>query len=233
MGHIDLAAPVSHIWFFKGVPSRIGYLLDIAPRELEKVLYFAASIVTAVDDEARAKDLARPRGQGQGRVRADLRRPRRGARRARAAARAPPRLLRQGQGARASTRTTTSGPAASRTGPRRQALPTLEEARDLVGGIFLRARQGLTTEDSKKIRELVRDAAIRDDRRLTPRASSSRSRPRPSRSARRSRRCAPSSRRRPARRRARSRSTSTGSSTRCSTAPSSTRTTTSSSPAST
>ena len=46
MGHIDLAAPVSHIWFFKGVPSRIGYLLDIAPRELEKVLYFAASIVT-------------------------------------------------------------------------------------------------------------------------------------------------------------------------------------------
>ena len=57
MGHIDLAAPVSHIWFFKGVPSRIGYLLDIAPRELEKVLYFAASIVTHVDVEARAKDL--------------------------------------------------------------------------------------------------------------------------------------------------------------------------------
>ncbi len=44
MGHIDLAAPVSHIWFFKGVPSRIGYLLDMAPKELEKVLYFAASI---------------------------------------------------------------------------------------------------------------------------------------------------------------------------------------------
>ena len=38
MGHVDLAAPVSHIWFFKGVPSRIGYLLDIAPKELEKVL---------------------------------------------------------------------------------------------------------------------------------------------------------------------------------------------------
>ncbi|HZS29961.1 MAG TPA: DNA-directed RNA polymerase subunit beta', partial [Gaiellaceae bacterium] len=57
MGHIDLAAPVSHIWFFKGVPSRIGYLLDIAPRELEKVLYFAASIVTAVDTEKRAADL--------------------------------------------------------------------------------------------------------------------------------------------------------------------------------
>src|SRR4051794_9612032 len=59
MGHIDLAAPVSHIWFFKGVPSRIGYLLDIAPKELEKVLYFAASIVSFVDDEAREKDLAR------------------------------------------------------------------------------------------------------------------------------------------------------------------------------
>ena len=42
MGHIDLAAPVSHIWFFKGVPSRIGYLLDMAPKDLEKVLYFAA-----------------------------------------------------------------------------------------------------------------------------------------------------------------------------------------------
>src|SRR5438309_1146645 len=57
MGHIDLAAPVSHIWFFKGVPSRIGYLLDMAPKELEKVLYFAASIVTWVDDEARSKDV--------------------------------------------------------------------------------------------------------------------------------------------------------------------------------
>ena len=57
MGHIDLAAPVSHIWFFKGVPSRIGYLLDMAPKELEKVLYFAASIVTWVDEEARAADL--------------------------------------------------------------------------------------------------------------------------------------------------------------------------------
>jgi DNA-directed RNA polymerase subunit beta' len=57
MGHVDLAAPVSHIWFFKGVPSRIGYLLDMAPKELEKVLYFAASIVTWVDDEARSKDI--------------------------------------------------------------------------------------------------------------------------------------------------------------------------------
>jgi DNA-directed RNA polymerase subunit beta' len=59
MGHVDLAAPVSHIWFFKGVPSRIGYLIDMAPKELEKVLYFAASIVTWIDEEARQKDLSK------------------------------------------------------------------------------------------------------------------------------------------------------------------------------
>jgi DNA-directed RNA polymerase subunit beta' len=59
MGHIDLAAPVSHIWFFKGVPSRIGYLLDMAPKELEKILYFAASIITWVDQEARWRDVPR------------------------------------------------------------------------------------------------------------------------------------------------------------------------------
>ncbi len=63
MGHVDLAAPVSHIWFFKGVPSRIGYLLDMAPKELEKVLYFAASIVTWVDDEARTRDQEKLEGE--------------------------------------------------------------------------------------------------------------------------------------------------------------------------
>jgi len=63
MGHIDLAAPVSHIWFFKGVPSRIGYLLDMAPKELEKVLYFAASMVTWVDDEARDRDVESLEGE--------------------------------------------------------------------------------------------------------------------------------------------------------------------------
>ena len=45
MGHIELAAPVSHIWYFKGIPSRIGLMLDISPRLLEKVLYFASYIV--------------------------------------------------------------------------------------------------------------------------------------------------------------------------------------------
>jgi DNA-directed RNA polymerase subunit beta' len=57
MGHIELAAPVTHIWYFKGVPSRLGYMLDIAPKELEKVIYFAASIVTSVDDARRHRDL--------------------------------------------------------------------------------------------------------------------------------------------------------------------------------
>ncbi|MGI8707703.1 MAG: DNA-directed RNA polymerase subunit beta' [Actinomycetota bacterium] len=59
MGHIELAAPVTHIWYFKGVPSRLGYLLDIAPKNLEKVIYFAASIVTNVDETKRHKDLPR------------------------------------------------------------------------------------------------------------------------------------------------------------------------------
>src|SRR4028119_1763478 len=63
MGHIDLAAPVSHIWFFKGVPSRIGSLLAMAPKAIEKVLYFAASMVTYVDEEARERDLDTLRGE--------------------------------------------------------------------------------------------------------------------------------------------------------------------------
>ncbi len=50
MGHIELAAPVSHIWYFKGIPSRMGLLLDITPRILEKVLYFGAYIVTDPGD---------------------------------------------------------------------------------------------------------------------------------------------------------------------------------------
>jgi DNA-directed RNA polymerase subunit beta' len=56
MGHIELAAPVTHIWYFKGVPSRLGYLLDIAPKSLEKVIYFAAHLITWVDEEKRHKD---------------------------------------------------------------------------------------------------------------------------------------------------------------------------------
>ena len=57
MGHIELAAPVTHIWYFKGVPSRLGYLLDIAPKSLEKVIYFAAHLITWVDAEKPHTDL--------------------------------------------------------------------------------------------------------------------------------------------------------------------------------
>ncbi len=57
MGHIELAAPVTHIWYFKGVPSRLGYLLDMSPKDLEKVIYFAAYLITNVDVERRQKDL--------------------------------------------------------------------------------------------------------------------------------------------------------------------------------
>ncbi|MBA0124708.1 DNA-directed RNA polymerase subunit beta' [Haloechinothrix sp. YIM 98757] len=57
MGHIELAAPVTHIWYFKGVPSRLGYLLDLAPKDLEKIIYFAAYVVTSVNEELRHNDL--------------------------------------------------------------------------------------------------------------------------------------------------------------------------------
>ncbi|MBI5158302.1 MAG: DNA-directed RNA polymerase subunit beta' [Acidimicrobiia bacterium] len=58
MGHIELAAPVTHIWYFKGVPSRLGYLLDMSPKDLEKVIYFAAYLITYVDEDRRHADLA-------------------------------------------------------------------------------------------------------------------------------------------------------------------------------
>ena len=53
MGHIELACPVSHIWFAKGIPSRIGLLLDLSPRSLEHVLYFSQYIVTSINEKAR------------------------------------------------------------------------------------------------------------------------------------------------------------------------------------
>ena len=156
MGHIDLAAPVSHIWFFKGVPSRIGYLLDIAPKELEKVLYFAASIVTAVDNEKRAADLAdledKVKGESE-RIFVD---------RDEQLAALEDRLARRrdfftkgkerdfdeddefwGRGLIAWAE--------------EQGLPPLEEARKLVSGLFLDVAKQITTEDMKKIRELVRE----------------------------------------------------------------------------
>jgi len=53
MGHIELACPVSHIWFAKGIPGRLGLLLDLSPRSLEHVLYFSQYIITSIDEEAR------------------------------------------------------------------------------------------------------------------------------------------------------------------------------------
>ncbi len=55
MGHIELACPASHIWFAKGIPSRMGLLLDLSPRNLERVLYFSHYIITSIDEEARQR----------------------------------------------------------------------------------------------------------------------------------------------------------------------------------
>ena len=63
MGHIELAAPVSHIWFVKGAPSRVGLLLDMSPRSLERVLYFAQFLVISVDEEAKTQALAETQEQ--------------------------------------------------------------------------------------------------------------------------------------------------------------------------
>jgi DNA-directed RNA polymerase subunit beta' len=69
MGHIQLASPVSHIWYFKGTPSRLGILLDVSPRNLERILYFALYIVTHVDEDARRRALMALDEEAQGRGR--------------------------------------------------------------------------------------------------------------------------------------------------------------------
>src|SRR3989442_144888 len=68
MGHIKLASPVSHVWYFKGIPSRMGLLLDMSPRNLEKVLYFANYIVTHIDEDARREYLSKTSPQNNDRV---------------------------------------------------------------------------------------------------------------------------------------------------------------------
>jgi DNA-directed RNA polymerase subunit beta' len=167
MGHIDLAAPVSHIWFFKGVPSRIGYLLDIAPRELEKVLYFAASIVTSVDAEARHKDL----NDLEDKVKAESEQIY--VDRDENLAALEDRLKRRreyftkGKERNFDEDDDFWARGLSNWAEEQGVLP-LEEVRELVGKMFVEVAAQITTEDSKKIRELVRNAAIRDDRRLSP-----------------------------------------------------------------
>ncbi|TMF23342.1 MAG: DNA-directed RNA polymerase subunit beta' [Chloroflexi bacterium] len=69
MGHIQLASPVSHIWFFKGTPSRLGILLDMSPRNLERILYFALYVVTHIDDHARERVLQQVQEEAEGKIR--------------------------------------------------------------------------------------------------------------------------------------------------------------------
>ncbi len=168
MGHIDLAAPVSHIWFFKGVPSRIGYLLDIAPKELEKVLYFAASIVTAVDKDKRGEDLA----DLEDKVRAESeqvfvdRDEQLAALEDRLSRRRDYFIKGKERNFDEDDEFWARGLVAW---AEEQGLPPLEEARTLVAGLFADVAKKITTEDAKKIRELVRGAAIREDRQLSSR----------------------------------------------------------------
>jgi len=68
MGHIKLASPVSHIWYFKGTPSRLGILLDISPRNLERILYFALYVVTRVDEAQRDKAIQRIDEEAEARI---------------------------------------------------------------------------------------------------------------------------------------------------------------------
>ena len=168
MGHIDLAAPVSHIWFFKGVPSRIGYLLDIAPRELEKVLYFAASIVTAVDREKRQEDLA----DLEDKVAAESERIYLD--RDEALSALDDRLSRRRDYfAAGKERNFDEDDDFWARGlsnwAEEAALPTLEEIRSLGGGVFVQLAKSISNEDPRRVRELVRQTATRDDRRLAPR----------------------------------------------------------------
>ena len=68
MGHIELASPVSHLWYVRGVPSRIGLLLDLSPRALERVLYFAQYIVMKIDEDARKRMMQRLSKETQNKI---------------------------------------------------------------------------------------------------------------------------------------------------------------------
>ena len=168
MGHIDLAAPVSHIWFFKGVPSRIGYLLDIAPRELEKVLYFAASIVTQVDREQRQADIAdledKVAGESE-RVYLD---------RDEALSALDDRLSRRRDYFSAGKEKNFDEDddfwaRGLSNWAEESVLPPLDDVRTLGSGVFVQLAKTITSEDPRRVRELVRQTATREDRRLAPR----------------------------------------------------------------
>jgi DNA-directed RNA polymerase subunit beta' len=69
MGHIQLASPVSHIWFFKGTPSRLGILLDMSPRNLERILYFALYVVTHIDEHQKERVQQQVEEEAEGKIR--------------------------------------------------------------------------------------------------------------------------------------------------------------------
>src|SRR5439155_69220 len=69
MGHIQLASPVSHIWFFKGTPSRLGILLDMSPRNLERILYFALYVVTHIDEHQKERSSQAIQDEAEGKIR--------------------------------------------------------------------------------------------------------------------------------------------------------------------
>ena len=166
MGHIDLAAPVSHIWFFKGVPSRIGYLLDIAPKELEKVLYFAAHICTWVDEERRAADLNELDAkilQEREQLEAD---------RAEELGQVEERLQRRRQylisGANDAFDDDDEYWSRMLAAWAEEQGFDIESGRELANGLLRDVAARIGGEDPKKVRELVHQLAVRDDRRLTP-----------------------------------------------------------------
>ena len=201
MGHIDLAAPVSHIWFFKGVPSRIGYLLDIAPKELEKVLYFAASMIIWVDDEKRLAelpDLAEKVAAEEEHL---------GIEREELLAAVEERLARRREyfvsGAEDGFDEDDEYWARLlHQWAEEQAITALPESRELANGLLKEVARRVAGEDTKRVRETVRQAAVREDRDLGPRTSTW-SRPSPVRCSPRS----PTTSRRSTRARARPRAT--------------------------
>src|SRR5512133_2927442 len=154
------------MWLWKGGPSRIGYLLDIAPREIEEGLYFAAWSVTAVDGGKRKQHLNALESKGEAeKEQIDVDRDE-------ALAALEDRLKRRrNYFTKSAERNFDEDDEFWVRGlsnwAEEQGLPSLEEARELVGGMFVEVATDITTEDSKKIRELVRNSAIRDDRRLS------------------------------------------------------------------
>ncbi len=166
MGHIDLAAPVSHIWFFKGVPSRIGYLLDIAPKELEKVLYFAAHICTFVDVPQRDADLLDLEAkvvQEKSLLETEREEERGGV---------ADRLMRRRTYLAAGSKDGFDDDdeywARMLTAWAEEREYDLEVDRALAGGLVREVALRLEAVDQKRTRELIHTLAVRDDRRVSP-----------------------------------------------------------------